>query len=516
MLVSSPITNPIHPQKQSVRRHFGSHPYFTRRPWNVVQEYIKHFAPRQEMTVLDPFGGSGVTAIEAVVLGRKGIHVDINPLANFICQQIAIAPVDLFALQKEFVEIEDSCRWYIENLYSLTDEQIEEKQLVDWYPKGLSLPKNADANSIEELFTKRQLLALSRLYQQILQIEDVVLRDLMRFAFSATLNKCNRTYSTTQGRSEGRGNSGIMHTYRYWIPKNPVELNVWNEFNQKFKNLLKVKRETNQAIGKKYEQLRVIQNSATQLTEALEDESVDYIFTDPPYGSHIAYLDLSTMWNAWLGFDVKEEDKKLEAIEGGDLDKSRDDYANLLRDSLCEMKKVLKPNGWLSIVFAHKDPSYWRMLIDAAQDASFEYANTVVQDSFQFSRHKRANPLSVLSGELIMNFQKRRKRKLIKFDNGIEDENKFVKAQVEKFLSQTETGLTTEEIYNHLIPQLLEHGMLQNKRKTGLLDLNNLLESDFFYDEISSRWYGSKEAAQKGRKELDLLQANGQLTLDMW
>ena len=263
-MVCNPITVPILPQKQSVRRHFGSHPYFTRRPWNVVQEYIKHFAPRQDDVVLDPFGGSGVTAIEALVLGRKGIHVDINPLANFICQQIAVAPIDLFAFQKEFVEIEESCRWYIENLYSLTDEQIEKESLIDWYPKGLSLPKTADANNIEELFTKRQLLALSRLYQQILNIEDIVLRDLMRFVFSATLNKCNRTYSTTQGRSEGRGNSGIMHTYRYWIPKNPVELNVWNEFNQKFKNLLKVKRETNQVIGKKYERLKVIPKSATQ------------------------------------------------------------------------------------------------------------------------------------------------------------------------------------------------------------------------------------------------------------
>ncbi|CAN5624779.1 hypothetical protein BH24ACI1_BH24ACI1_05640 [soil metagenome] len=513
-MVCNPITVPILPQKQSVRRHFGSHPYFTRRPWNVVQEYIKHFAPRQDDVVLDPFGGSGVTAIEALVLGRKGIHVDINPLANFICQQIAVAPIDLFAFQKEFVEIEESCRWYIENLYSLTDEQIEKESLIDWYPKGLSLPKTADANNIEELFTKRQLLALSRLYQQILNIEDIVLRDLMRFVFSATLNKCNRTYSTTQGRSEGRGNSGIMHTYRYWIPKNPVELNVWNEFNQKFKNLLKVKRETNQVIGKKYEQLKVIPKSATQLTQVLKNESVDYIFTDPPYGSHIAYLDLSTMWNAWLGFEVKDEDKKLEAIEGGDLDKSRDDYARLLQDSLCEMKEVLKWNGWLSIVFAHKDISYWHMLIEAAQDAGFEYENTVVQESFQSSRHKRANPFSVLSGELILNFQKKKKCKIIRFNGNIKDGGSFLIEQVGQLLSVRKTGLTTEEIYNQLVPRLLEQGMLQSGQKASLPNLNELLNTRFFYDKSSSRWYKSAFEAQKGNKEIELLNANGQLTLD--
>lgn len=515
MFARDPITNPIPPQKQSVRRHFGSHPYFTRRPWNVVQAYVKCFAPHPDNLVLDPLGGSSVTAIESIVLGRRAVHVDINPLANFICQQIAVAPIDLLALQREFAAIEDSCRQYIERLYSLSDEQLEQEPLDAWYPSGLLLPKNADAHRIEELFTRRQLLALSRLYRHISHIEDSVLRDLLRFAFSATLNKCNLTYSTTQGRSEGRGNSGIMHTYRYWIPKNPVELNVWNEFSRKFKNLLRVKRETNQAIGQKYSRLRVVQGSATQLTKSLDQESVDYIFTDPPYGSHIAYLDLSTMWNAWLGFEVKPEDKQLEVIEGGDLDKSRDDYARLLQDSLHEMRQVLKWNGWLSIVFAHKDLSYWHVLIEAAQEAGFEYANTVVQESFQFSRHKRANPLSVLSGELILNFQKKRKSRRIRFNNSLENESEFLIGQVEELLSLKELGLTTEEIYNHLIPRLLEHGLLQNGQKTGLTRLNELLKTRFFYDESSSRWYPSMAAAQKGKKEIDLIRANRQLALDL-
>lgn len=515
MLVCEPIKTPIPPQKQAVRRHFGSHPYFTRRPWNVVQTYIKHFAPGKDDVVLDPFGGSGVTAIESIVLGRKGIHVDLNPLANFICQQIAIAPIDLSALYREFVNVEESCRWYIENLFSLTNEQIERESINDWYPQGLLLPKSADAGKIEELFTKRQLLALSRLYRQISEIEDVTLRDLMRFAFSATLNKCNLTYSTTQGRSEGRGNSGIMHTYRYWIPKNPVELNVWNEFNQKFNNLLKVKRETNLAIGEKYKRLKIIQTSATKLTESLKQESVDYIFTDPPYGSHIAYLDLSTMWNAWLGFEVKDEDKELEAIEGGDLGKSRDDYAGLLQDSIREMNKVLKWDGWLSIVFAHKDISYWHILLEAAQENGFEYANTVVQESFQPSRHKRANPFSVLSGELILNFQKKKKCAVIQFNGEIVDSESFLIEQIQQLLSGKKIGLTTEDIYNHLVPRLLERGMLKSGQKVSLPNLDELLKSNFYYDELSSRWYKSANAAQQGEEELELIRANGQPTLNL-
>lgn len=512
-LVIDPIRSAVHPKKQSVRRHFGSHPYFTRRPWNVVQAYIKHFTPGKDCVVLDPFGGSGVTAIEAVVLGRRGIQVDINPLANFICQQIAISPVDINALRNDFVSIEGSCRSYIDRIYSLSEEKVEREPLSNWFPRGIALPKNADARVIEDLFTRRQLLALSWIYYHICAISDPVRRDLMRFTFSATLNKCNRTYSTTKGRSEGRGNSGIMHTYRYWIPKEPVELNVWNEFSHKFKNLVAVKKETNQAIGQNYQKIKVIHGSATQLTKDVGLESVDYIFTDPPYGSHIAYLDLSTMWNAWLGFEVKSEEKQMEVIEGGDLDKSRDEYAKLLHDSLREMCGVLRSSGWLSIVFAHKDLSYWSVLIEAAQDVGFEYANTVVQESFQFSRHKRANPNSVLSGELILNFQKKRKPKRIKSDDGISTET--VTQILQELVSHREEGLSAEDIYNQLIPKLLERGALKGGQTSGLNQLDELLKRQFYFDEASARWFSSKHAAMQGRRVFAQKNAKGQLALDL-
>jgi len=75
---------------------------------------------------------------------------------------------------------------------------------------------------------------------------------------------------------------------------------------------LLAKRETNALIGDYYragDTIRILAESATNLRADVPDESVDYIYTDPPYGAHIAYLDLSTMWHAWLGFDVTDEDR---------------------------------------------------------------------------------------------------------------------------------------------------------------------------------------------------------------
>src|SRR6266436_7904137 len=82
------IDTPIPAERQSAKRHYGVHPYFTRRPFNVVRQYIQHYS-REGDRILDPFGGSGVTAIEAFLSNRIGIQNDINPLANFIAAGIA-------------------------------------------------------------------------------------------------------------------------------------------------------------------------------------------------------------------------------------------------------------------------------------------------------------------------------------------------------------------------------------------------------------------------------------------
>src|SRR5204862_1848408 len=83
-----PILEAIPAARQEEARHYGVHPYFTRRPANVVRAYIERYS-REGDVVLDPFGGTGVTAIEAFLLGRKAIQNDLNPFANFIARNIA-------------------------------------------------------------------------------------------------------------------------------------------------------------------------------------------------------------------------------------------------------------------------------------------------------------------------------------------------------------------------------------------------------------------------------------------
>jgi len=63
------INHSIKPEKGKAW-HNKSHPYFTKQASNVVAQYIEHYSNEGD-TILDPFGGTGVTAIEALRLNPR-------------------------------------------------------------------------------------------------------------------------------------------------------------------------------------------------------------------------------------------------------------------------------------------------------------------------------------------------------------------------------------------------------------------------------------------------------------
>src|SRR6266436_876255 len=104
-----PILEAIPAARQEDARHYGVHPYFTRRPANVVRDYMQRYSQEGDV-VLDPFGGTGVTAIEAFLLGRSAIQNDLNPFANFIARNIADTTLSSTSLLRQaFERVEQAC-----------------------------------------------------------------------------------------------------------------------------------------------------------------------------------------------------------------------------------------------------------------------------------------------------------------------------------------------------------------------------------------------------------------------
>ena len=470
------LLDEIKVDKQSAKRHFGVHGYFTKQAWNVVQEYIKNFSQPGDL-VLDPFGGSGVTAIEAMMTGRRAIHLDLNPMSVFIVNSLVL-PIKPNALNDAFERVKNQ----FEKLAPHTPAEITDALTKYSYPQNISLPKGSDVNSVNELFSPKQLAQLALLKSLIINEKDKNVRETLMLMFSGLLTKTNLTYHTSSSRpAEGQGDTSAFRYYRYRIAPEPIEVDVLKYFELRFKKVLNAKKEIAPFINPNtLASIQVVKGTATNLT-FIKNESVDYIYTDPPYGKKIAYLDLSTMWNAWLDLSVTNQDFEQEAIEGGDRKKSKDEYNELIAESIREMYRVLKFDRWMSFVFAHKDPEFWHLIIDTAEQVGFEYAGAVKQANGQSSFKKRQHPFTVLSGQLIINFRKvRRPRTILKAHLGI-NIGEIVVETVEGIIAKY-NGATLEQINDELIIKGLELGFLDLLKKE-YSDLTPLLMDLFDYDE---------------------------------
>lgn len=474
--LNRPQLKEIPVRKQAARRHFGCNAYFTRQSWDILNAYIKNFSKIGDL-VLDSFAGSGVTAIEALMLDRRAIHIDINPLSTFMVDSVLV-PVELNELENKFLEI---C-YEFEKEKPKNEKQINSQLKKIKYPKGISLPKDSDVRMIEQLFTDKQLVELSLLKKLIKKVENINIRKSLLLAFYNTLTIINKTFHDTP---RGGGNH-FGYYYRYRVAPKPSYKDTLEVFKRKFYRVYNGKKEVLTKVDEQsYQNLFVKKGSATDLS-FLPNESVDYIYTDPPYGKKIPYLDLSIMWNAWLDLEVTEEDYNLEAIVGGEKQKSKDEYNKLIAKSIEEMFRVLKFNRWMSFVFAHKDPEFWHLIIDTAESCGFEYAGAIPQKNGQTSFKKRQNPFTVLSGQLIINFKKVKNPRTILKANlgmGIAD---IVMQTIEGIIAKDD-GATLEQINDELIIKGLELGFLDLLKKE-YSDLTPFLLENFDYNKEEDKY----------------------------
>lgn len=492
-----PIETPIPADRQGAKRHYGVHPYFTRRPYNVVRDYIVKYS-REGDRVLDPFGGSGVTAIEAFLENRAGIHNDINPLANFIATGIADLHKGNLADYEEWLTIiEGRCRLTISTIEGCDEQRLEDFRTKIRLPENISLPRNSDAKQYYDLFSLRQLLSLAILKEAIDSITNEPVRKGMLLAWSATLSKLNKTFLSAEGRAESRGGSSIFSIYRYKIAKEPIELFAWDTFYERATNVIKAKVEIEQAIQLK-RQTGGFSGSFEAYSKDIEDlasefpRSIDYIFTDPPYGGHISYIDLSTLWNSWLGLVPATSTREKELIVGGELHLSEDSYIERLGRSVKACVKMLRKDRWLSIVFQHWNPAYFGAILSSAADSGAELRGAISQVGDPiWSMHKKKNR-SVLAGEMILTFQNTGRAKQMR-QNGKFD----VSVAVSEILKNTQSGrVFGEYLFNRIIIEAWKKSAIQSLNISQVELMELLKDAGWHYDEGNHSWVKDKPQSE--------------------
>lgn len=357
-------------------------------------------------------------------------------------------------------------------------------------PENICLPSDSDVERYYDLFTPRQLGSLAVLKTEIDKITDEHSRNGMLLAWSATLAKLNRTFLSAKGRAASRGGSSIFSIYRYKVAKEPVELPAWETFEERVANIIAAKREIDnaiklkQALGEWRGSFDARSLDVEELSTQLKGQ-VDYIFTDPPYGGHISYLDLSTLWTHWLGIPPSQSARENEIIVGGELRHTEEKYIDRLHKSILACLRMLKKGRWLSVVFQHWNVAYFEAILSAAAESGAELRAAVPQVGDPiWSMHKKKNRESVLAGEMILTFCKTGTRRLNMSKNGFE-----LEAAVQSILSESEANVIYGEyLFNRVVIDAWNKGAISSLTITKN-DFAKLIEDmGWHYDSQHHYW----------------------------
>jgi len=252
---------------------------------------------------------------------------------------------------------------------------------------------------------------------------------------------------------------------------------------------------------------RVMAHDAAALDEVLKPGSVDYIFTDPPYGGFISYLDLSILWNHWLGFPISDQTRDQETIVGGERDHSEDHYKQSLARSIQTCLRLLRPDRWFSIVFQHWDVTYFATILETATASGAELKAAITQTGdVIWSMHKKKNSASVLAGEMILTFYKpgRPRKSGESSGNASPLDASLVLSEVfDACLANGAKSFTSEALFNRLILELWHRRALRCLSLDRKEFSHRLEQRGWSYYTKSHLWTSGEDKPQ-GRTDLAL------------
>lgn len=225
--------------------------------------------------------------------------------------------------------------------------------------------KNNGVYYIHQIITDRNNLILSELKNRTYQSKFY---NPTLFIITAALNNLTQLY---RWRANGKG--GVI-SGTYYLPSTPQENNVFNQLRRKLDDYMRIK-------PKGYPKFTYVStNSITNIP--LADHSIDYIFTDPPFGSNLMYSELNLIWETWLGLRTNT---KTEAIVNKSQGKTTAEYNKLLSQGFNEYYRILKPDSWITVEFSNSKASVWNAIQDAIQKAGFIIATVSALDKKQGS-----------------------------------------------------------------------------------------------------------------------------------
>lgn len=306
---------------------------------------------------------------------------------------------------------------------------------------------------VHQIYAPRTQRVLSYLFELIHGSYPKYGKELM-FIFTSMLPKLTRLnrYMPQHG---SRALVGPMANVLY-LPPQYVENNPIDQFEYQAKKVLKAFAQTSKGA--------VVQvSSATN--SSVHDNSIDYIFTDPPFGANIMYSELNTISESWLNVFTNNKE---EAISNPAQNKGFPEYQEIMTRCFREYYRVLKPGHWMTVEFSNTSAAFWNSLQYSIINAGFVISSITDLDKKRGGLYAMIGPTAVKQDLAISCYKPSEEfvNSLCEIVNYKESVWNFITEHLQHLPVHIENGNSTTSIvernhkilYDRLISYYVQHG----------------------------------------------------------
>jgi len=219
---------------------------------------------------------------------------------------------------------------------------------------------------VHHFFTKRNLLLLSEIWGRFNNIDNPIARNSALYILTGAIQRICRLnrYMPSHDRHVGPL-SGTLY-----VSQITAEIPTTNYMMSRIKDIRRIKTDL---TG---EQVYITTQSSTDLSN-IPDESIHYIFTDPPFGGNLNYSELNILVEAWLKVSTNSQK---EAVVNKVQDKKVEDYQRLMEASFREFYRILKSGRWITVEFHNSQNLIWMAIQEALGKAGFIVSDVRILD----------------------------------------------------------------------------------------------------------------------------------------
>jgi len=309
-------------------------------------------------------------------------------------------------------------------------DRVDNLIIPYWYPTQLMMHKGSawgdywragyhvGITRVNHFYTKRNLYVLSKCSSCIDKVEDKSIQSALRFWMSSIYSRSHKLnrYMPDHHRHVGPL-SGTLY-----IPYFQAEINILSLLEDKLESMLNLAQIPGESL--------VSNQSSTDLSN-IPENSVDYVFVDPPFGDNLHYSELNFIQESWIKCFTNN---KNEAIVNVSQHKGVPEYQSLMEKCFAEFYRVLKPNRWITVEFHNSKNAVWNSIQEALQKAGFVVAFVRTLDK-QKGTTKQLSYSMAVKQDLVISAYKPKASFVAKFDlnSGTEETAwDFVRQHLEK------------------------------------------------------------------------------------